>query len=121
MSPALRAALHALAAPPHPRPASTSTDPTSPTRAPRSGGDISHPDRLMARLLTRIAAAPQGRHRVTLYGCARGAARIVAAGHLTSTEAYHQLVAACDRAGWQWSKATPNAIHDGFAAEGVHL
>lgn len=119
MSPALRAALYALTTPPHPRPIPSPADPTSPHGRPRSGGDISYPDRLMASLLARIEQAPQGRHRVTLYGCARGVARIVAAGHLTSTDAYHQLVAACDRVGWQWSKATPNAIRDGFAAEGV--
>ncbi|WP_244871578.1 hypothetical protein [Catellatospora sp. TT07R-123] len=44
---------------------------------------------------------------MTLYGCARGAARIVAAGHMTSADAYHRLVAACDAAGWQWAKSTP--------------
>ncbi|WP_230690037.1 bifunctional DNA primase/polymerase [Catellatospora paridis] len=87
--------------------------------APRSGGAISHPDRLMAALVARISAAPDGRRRVTLYGCARGAALIVAAGHLTSTDAYDALVSACDAAGWPWAKSTPNAIRDGFAAEGV--
>ncbi|WP_117215127.1 bifunctional DNA primase/polymerase [Allorhizocola rhizosphaerae] len=95
--------------------------PASPTPPPRSGGAISHPDRLMATLLNRIHAAPEGRRRVTLYGCARGAALIVAAGHLTSSDAYNTLVAACDAAGWPWAKSTPNAIRDGFAAEGVTL
>ncbi|MFC7245154.1 bifunctional DNA primase/polymerase [Catellatospora aurea] len=88
---------------------------------PRSGGAISHPDRLMSALVARISAAPEGRRRVTLYGCARGAALIVAAGHLTSTDAYDALVSACDAAGWPWAKSTPNAIRDGFAAEGVTL
>ncbi|MEV4414992.1 bifunctional DNA primase/polymerase [Catellatospora sp. NPDC049609] len=93
-------------------------------RAPlpvRSAGAISHPDRLMAVLCDRIHQASEGRRRVTLYGCARGAALIVAAGHMTSTEAYLALVAACDAAGWPWAKSTPNAIRDGFAAEGVTL
>lgn len=97
-----------------------------PTRAghpppPRSGGAISHPDRLMDALVARIRQAPDGRRRVTLYGCARGAARIVAAGQMTSTDAYDRLVAACDAAGWPWAKSTPNAIRSGFAAEGVTL
>ncbi|GHJ43307.1 hypothetical protein Cs7R123_06490 [Catellatospora sp. TT07R-123] len=61
----------------------------------------------MASLLDRISTAREGRRRVTLYGCARGAARIVAAGHMTSADAYHRLVAACDAAGWQWAKSTP--------------
>ena len=96
---------------PGPRPAPTLT----------GGGAISHPDRLMSTLLSRISTAPQGRRRVTLYGCARGAARIVTAGHLTTTDAYDLLIAACDRAGWPPAKSTPAAIRDGFAAEGVHL
>ncbi|MFG1785832.1 bifunctional DNA primase/polymerase [Rhodococcus oryzae] len=88
---------------------------------PRSGGAISHPDKLMSALVARIREAPEGRRRVTLYGCARGAALIVAAGHLTSTDAYDTLVSACDAARWPWAKSTPNAIRDGFAAEGVTL
>ncbi|GAA2377281.1 hypothetical protein Cme02nite_20890 [Catellatospora methionotrophica] len=87
----------------------------------RSAGAISHPDRLMATLVDRIHQAPDGRRRVTLYGCARGAALIVATGHMTKTDAYDQLVAACDAARWPWAKSTPNAIRDGFAAEGVTL
>jgi hypothetical protein len=92
-----------------------------PLSTARSAGAISHPDRLMAVLCDRISTAPAGRRRVTLYGCARGAALIVAADHMTSTDAYDRLVAACDAAGWPWAKSTPNAIRDGFAAEGVTL
>ncbi|WP_254549592.1 bifunctional DNA primase/polymerase [Catellatospora tritici] len=88
---------------------------------PRSGGAASYPDRLMATLAARISQAPQGKRRVTLFGCARGAARMVAAGQMTSIDAYDQLVAACDAAGWPWAKTTPNAIAEGFAAEGVTL
>jgi Bifunctional DNA primase/polymerase, N-terminal len=104
---------------PDPRPAQRPVPRPSFTAA--GGGAISHPDRLMSTLLSRISAAPDGRRRVTLYGCARGAARIVAAGHLTTQAAYDLLVAACDRAGWPQTTSTPNAIRDGFAAEGVHL
>lgn len=88
---------------------------------PRSGGAISHPDRLMTVLCDRIAAAPSGQRRTTLYGVARGAARIVNDGHLTAADAYAELVAACDRAGWPFTKSTPNAIRDGFAAEGLRM
>lgn len=97
------------------------TRPAGQTTPPRSGGAISHPDRLMSALVARIASAPKGRRRVTLYGCARGAALIVAAGHMTPTDAYDALVSACDAARWPWAKSTPNAIRDGFAAEGVTL
>ncbi|MFC7756693.1 hypothetical protein ACFQY4_46035 [Catellatospora bangladeshensis] len=75
----------------------------------------------MDALVSRIHQAPKGRRRVTLFGCARGAARMVAAGQMTSTEAYDRLVAACDAARWPWAKSTPNAIREGFAAEGVTL
>ncbi|MEV4418227.1 bifunctional DNA primase/polymerase, partial [Catellatospora sp. NPDC049609] len=88
---------------------------------PRSGGAASYPDRLMDALAVRIHQAPNGRRRVTLFGCARGAARMVAAGQMTPVEAYDRLVAACDAAGWPWAKSTPNAIREGFAAEGVRL
>ncbi|GIG02525.1 bifunctional DNA primase/polymerase [Catellatospora citrea] len=88
---------------------------------PRSGGAASFPDRLMTALAARIHQAPQGKRRVTLFGCARGAARMVAAGQMTSTDAYDALVSACDAAGWPWAKSTPNAIREGFAAEGVTL
>ncbi|WP_253763708.1 bifunctional DNA primase/polymerase [Hamadaea flava] len=104
---------------PDPRPAQRPA--SRPTHITTGGGAISYPDRLMDTLLARISEAPDGRRRVTLYGCARGAARIVAAGHLTGTAAFDLLVAACDRAGWPPAKSTPNAIRDGFAVEGVHL
>jgi hypothetical protein len=80
---------------------------------------IAHPDRLMRALAQRIAAAPEGRRRTILWGCARGAARIVAAGHLSAEQARAQLLAACDSAQWPRTKSTPQAIADGFAHEGV--
>jgi hypothetical protein len=80
---------------------------------------ITHPDRLMQALAQRIADAPEGRRRVTLWACARGAARIVAAGHLSAEQARAQLLAACDSAQWPRTKSTPAAIRDGFAQEGV--
>ncbi|GHJ47451.1 hypothetical protein Cs7R123_47930 [Catellatospora sp. TT07R-123] len=115
MSPALAGA---CAQPVPRRPATTHTSRPLPAR---SAGDIPHPNLLMAALTDRIAATPAGRRRLVLYGCARGTARIVTAGHLTTTGAYDWLVAACDAAGWPWSSATHHAIRDGFAAEGVTL
>ncbi|BCJ75194.1 hypothetical protein CS0771_47380 [Catellatospora sp. IY07-71] len=75
----------------------------------------------MDALVARIRQAQEGRRRVTLYGCARGAARIVAAAQMTSTQAYDRLLAACAAAGWPGPSPPPNAIRSGFAAEGVTL
>ncbi|WP_372451945.1 bifunctional DNA primase/polymerase [Catellatospora tritici] len=53
---------------------------TRPSRRPtpsRAAGAASRPDRLMDTLTARIHAAPNGPRHVTLFGCARGAARMV--------------------------------------------
>ncbi|WP_239676732.1 bifunctional DNA primase/polymerase [Natronosporangium hydrolyticum] len=94
----------------------TRGEPVRPATASAEG--ISYPDRLLAAHLDAVARAPEGRRRVTLYGAARGAARMVAAGAITSGAA----VAALTRAGYdagQSERDTRRAISGGFEAEGV--
>jgi len=57
-------------------------------------GGISSPPALLAALLRAVQAAPEGRRRVTLYGAARGAARMAAAGAITEDDARAALTAA---------------------------
>ncbi|ORT47455.1 DNA primase, partial [Frankia sp. KB5] len=56
----------------------------------------------------------------TLYGAARGIARLVAAGHLTTDQARAALTDAGHTAG-QTDRDTHAAITGGFTAEGVPL
>ena len=74
MPPALRAAL--LPPPPPAAPAVALHGPVRPCGA----GGISSPPALLAALLRAVQNAPEGRRRATLYGAARGAARMVTAG-----------------------------------------
>lgn len=101
--------------PPSP-PVPTNGEPVRPTTASAEG--ISYPDRLLSAHLDAVARAPQGRRRVTLYGAARGVARMVAAGAITTGAA----VAALTKAGYdagQSERDTRRAISGGFDAEGV--
>ena len=110
MPPALRAA---LAPPPRGRPAPLSGPP--PTR--RAGG-ISSPPALLAALLRAVQAAPEGRRRVTLYGAARGVARMVAAGAITEHDARAALTAA-GLAAQQTERDIRAAIDGAFRDEGA--
>jgi Bifunctional DNA primase/polymerase, N-terminal len=87
MPPALAAAL----APP---PAADCPAPLSRPLPARGAGGISSPPALLAALLRAVQAAPEGRRRVTLYGAARGAARMAAAGAITEKDARAALTAA---------------------------
>jgi hypothetical protein len=111
MPPALRAALTppAAAAPP----AAFSGPP--PTR--RAGG-ISSPDALLAAHLRAVQEAPEGRRRVTLYGAARGIARMVTAGAITEHDARAALTAA-GLAAQQTGRDIRAAIDGAFTAEGA--
>jgi len=113
MAPALRAACLT------PDPPPTRTAPTSPTPMLAGGGAISHPDRLLTALLDKVRTAPPGRRRNTLYGCARGVARMVTAGAINPTDGQAVLLAACGQAGWDINAGTHAAITGGFADEGV--
>ncbi|MFU8855042.1 bifunctional DNA primase/polymerase, partial [Micromonospora sp. SL1-18] len=87
---------------------------TGPIRVREAGG-ISHPDRLLAALLDRVTAAPEGVRRTTLYGVARGVARMVAADAIDRADAIAALTDAGRRAE-QTDRDIRAAIRGGFRA-----
>jgi Bifunctional DNA primase/polymerase, N-terminal/YspA, cpYpsA-related SLOG family len=90
-------------------------------RPSHSGGaGISHPDRLLSALVTRVVTTPKGRRRTTLYGVARRAARIVATGDITRPEAIAALTDAGRRAE-QTERDIRAAIEGAFRDEGAPL
>jgi hypothetical protein len=98
MPPALRAAVTRSEAPvPLPRGKPPET---------RAAAGITSPGALLAAHLRTVETAPVGRRRVTLYGAARGVARMVAAGAITEHEAHEALTAAGLAA-----EQTPRDIH----------
>ncbi len=111
MPPALAAAL----APP---PAAARPAPLSSPTATRRAGGISSPDALLAAHLRAVLTAPQGRRRVTLYGAARGIARMVLAGALTEADARAALTAA-GLAAEQTERDIRAAIDGAFRDEGA--
>ena len=110
MPPALRAA---LTPPPQPVPA-----PLRAVLPAREGGGISSPAALLAAHLRAVQRAPEGKRRVTLYGAARGAARMVIAGAITEHDARATLTAAGQAAG-QTGRDIRAAINGGFQDEGT--
>jgi hypothetical protein len=110
MAPALR---DALTPPPAPAPPSLS----GPVPARRAGA-ISSPRALLAAHLQAVRNAPEGRRRVTLYGAARGVARMIAAGAITTEQAQAALTAA-GLAAQQTPKQIRAAISGAFHDEGV--
>jgi len=115
MPPALRAAL--TRPEPPPVPAVPAAARTTPQRAAGAGG-ISDPAALLASHLRAIQNAPEGTRRRTLYGAARGVARMVTAGAITETEAVAALTAA-GRAASQTDRDIHSAITAAFQAEGA--
>ncbi len=110
MPPALRAA---LAPPAADRPAPPSGPPVT-----RRAGGISSPPALLAAHLRAVQQAPEGRRRVTLYGAARGIARMVTAGALTEADARAALTAA-GLAAQQTERDIRAAIDGAFRDEGA--
>jgi hypothetical protein len=88
-----------------------------PVPAP-GGGRISSPTALLAALLRAVETAPAGRRRVTLYGAARGAARMTAAGAITEADARAALAAAGLAVG-QPERDIRAAINGAFRDEGA--
>ncbi|WP_239091279.1 bifunctional DNA primase/polymerase [Asanoa iriomotensis] len=86
-------------------------------RIPGAGG-ISSPAALLAAHLAAVADAPEGTRRTTLYGAARGVARMVAARALTPGDAYAALYEA-GRAAGQTDRDIRAAIRGGFRDESV--
>ena len=113
MPPALRAAITRPPAPP--APAVTRLRGPVPVRA---AGGISSPSALLAAHLRAVREAPEGRRRATLYGAARGVARMVAAGALTEPAARAALTAA-GTAAQQTPREIRAAIDGAFADEGA--
>jgi hypothetical protein len=111
MPPALAAAL----APP---PAADRPAPLGRPVPARGAGGISSPPALLAALLRAVQEAPEGRRRVTLYGAARGAARMTAAGAITEHDARAALTAA-GLAAAQTGRDIRAAIDGAFRDEGA--
>ncbi|GAA0439417.1 hypothetical protein Aca07nite_49040 [Actinoplanes capillaceus] len=82
------------------------------------GEGITDPAALLAANLRAVADASEGTRRNTLYGAARGVARMVAAGAITTADAYAALYQA-GRAAGQTDRDTRAAITGGFRAEAV--
>ncbi|MEV6285520.1 bifunctional DNA primase/polymerase [Kribbella sp. NPDC051770] len=102
---------------PAPMPANLPPRRSVPTTATGAGG-ISHPDKLLSAHLDAVLHAKKGKRRTTLYGAARGVARMVAAGALDQTDA----VAALTYAGHQAAQSDRDiaaAITGGFRDEGI--
>ncbi|GAA3293122.1 bifunctional DNA primase/polymerase [Dactylosporangium vinaceum] len=99
-----------------PAPAATTTTPRVTSSTPAGG--ISSPDALLRSLLDTVRHAPKGRRRSTLYGCARGVARMVAADAISLRDAMNALYDAGMGAG-QTDRETRAAIAGGFRDEGV--
>jgi hypothetical protein len=99
------------------QPAELATPRTGPTTT-TAGGGISHPDKLLSAHLDAVRRAPQGKRRTTLYGAARGVARMVAAGAIDHTEAVTALTYAGHQAS-QSDREIRAAITGGFRDEGI--
>ncbi len=91
--------------------------PAGPTPT-RLGGGISHPSKLLTAHLDAVRRAPKGKRRNTLYGAARGVARLVAAGAIDHTEAVAALTDVGHRA-QQSDREIRAAITGGFRDEGI--
>lgn len=100
-----------------PMPADSSTPRTGPVTT-RSGGGISHPDQLLTAHLDAVRRAGEGRRRTTLYGAARGVARMVAAGAIEYAAAVAALTGV-GREAEQTEREIRAAIAGGFRDEGI--
>jgi hypothetical protein len=98
-------------------PADSPAPQTTPTTT-TPGGGISHPDKLLTTLLDRVHSAPQGKRRTTLYGVARGVARMVRAGAIDQADAITALTYAGLQAA-QSDREIRAAIDGGFRDEGI--
>ncbi|MGW1343999.1 bifunctional DNA primase/polymerase [Kribbella sp. NPDC002412] len=103
-----------------PAPADSTTVPAGPIRTAQAtgAGGISCPDRLLDAHLGAVRNAPEGKRRTTLYGAARGVARMVAAGAITHADAVAVLTAVGQQAE-QTARDIRAAITGGFRDEGI--
>ncbi|WP_433008378.1 bifunctional DNA primase/polymerase [Kribbella sp. CA-294648] len=100
-----------------PMPALSPAPPTTPTTT-IPGGGISHPDKLLSAHIDAVRHAPKGKRRTTLYGAARGVARMVAAGVIDQADAVAALTYAGHVAA-QSDRDIRAAITGGFRDEGI--
>jgi hypothetical protein len=89
---------------------------TNPTTL--AGGGISHPDALLSSILDTVRNAPKGKRRTTLYGAARGVARMIAAGAIDHSGAVAALTEVGHQAA-QTEREIRAAIAGGFRDEGI--
>ncbi|GAA2843525.1 bifunctional DNA primase/polymerase [Kribbella solani] len=103
-----------------PLPAEIPAHPAGPIRTTSKpgGGGISHPERLLDAHLDAVRNAGQGKRRTTLYGAARGVARMVAAGAIQRADAVAALTAVGQQAD-QTARDIQAAITGGFRDEGI--
>ncbi|MFD3405250.1 bifunctional DNA primase/polymerase [Kribbella sp. NPDC058693] len=100
-----------------PAPAESVTRPAVPIQTTRARG-ISNPQSLLTSTLNAVRNAPEGKRRTTLYGAARGVARMVAAGAISHADA----IAALTDVGQQVDQTARDiraAITGGFHDEGI--
>ena len=100
-----------------PAPAATVTAPAG-RISTRSAGGISHPHKLLAAHLAAVENADVGHRRTTLYGAARGVARMVVAGAIDQADAVAALTDA-GRQAEQTDREIRAAITGGFRDEGI--
>ncbi|GAA2599076.1 bifunctional DNA primase/polymerase [Dactylosporangium fulvum] len=86
----------------------------------RSAGGISSPEALLKSHLDAVARAPKGKRRSTLYGAARGVARMVGGGALTEADALAALTDVGFAAG-QSEREVRGAITGAFRDERVPI
>jgi hypothetical protein len=98
-------------------PAESSTRMAGPIRTTRAGG-ISNPEGLLTSTLNAVRNAPEGKRRTTLYGAARGLARMVAAGAISHADAIAALTAVGQQVD-QTARDIRAAIAGGFHDEGI--
>jgi hypothetical protein len=98
-------------------PAKSATPRTAPTTT-ETGGGISHPDKFLDAVLDTVRRAPKGKRRATLYGAARGVARMVAAGVIDPADAVTALTYVGHQAA-QSDRDIRAAIAGGFRDEGI--
>jgi hypothetical protein len=116
--------LEIVSAPPGPPPIAGPPPTAAPRPTPaipaRGSGGISSPPALLAAHLRAVTTAPPGRRRVTLYGAARGVARMVAAAAIDIPTALAALWDVGRRAE-QTDRDISAAITGGFRDEAVPL
>ncbi len=100
-----------------PAPAESVTRPAGPIRTAQAGG-ISNPQSLLTSTLNAVRNAPEGKRRTTLYGAARGVARMVAAGAISHADAIAALTDVGQQAD-QTARDIRAAISGGFHDEGI--